>query len=86
MLARTVVLRKRRPVEFRSTRSPREVLISLPFRQPSDARVSLARTAAPRGIPMQRSRWPAIRRGAVRQDGWRRRCLLICRRRPLLRH
>ena len=56
MLARTVVLRKRRPVEFRSTRSPREVLISLPFRQPSDARVSLARTAAPRGIPMQRSR------------------------------
>jgi len=56
MLARTVVLRKRRPVEFRSTRSPREVLISLPFRQPSDARVSLARTAAPREIPMQRSR------------------------------
>jgi hypothetical protein len=56
MLARTVVLRKRRPVEFRSTRSPREVLISLPFRQPSDARVSLARTAAPRGIPMQRGR------------------------------
>ena len=55
MLARAVVSRKRRCVEFRRTRSPRDVLISLPFRQPSDSRV-LARTETPRSIPMQRGR------------------------------
>ena len=36
MLARAAAPRKRRCVEFRRTRSPRDVLISLPFRQPSD--------------------------------------------------
>ena len=56
MLARAAAPRKRRCVEFRRTRSPRDVLISLPFRQPSDARVSLARAEAPRSIPMQRGR------------------------------
>jgi hypothetical protein len=57
MLARAVALRtKRRCVEFRRTRSPRDVLISLPFRQPSDAKVSLVRTAAPRSLAMQHGR------------------------------
>jgi hypothetical protein len=56
MLARAVVSRKRRPVEFRVTRSPRELLISLPFRQPSDRdRASLALTKAPRSL-LQRDR------------------------------
>ena len=56
MLSRAAALRtKRRCVEFRRTRSPRDVLISLPFRQPSDSRV-LARTETPRSIPMQRGR------------------------------
>jgi hypothetical protein len=57
MLSRAAALRtKRRCVEFRRTRSPREVLISLPFRQPSDAKVSLVRTAAPRGLAAPHSR------------------------------
>ena len=55
MLARAAAPRKRRCVEFRRTRSPRDVLIGLPFRQPSDSRV-LARAEAPRSIPMQRGR------------------------------
>ena len=55
MLARAVVSRKRRPVEFRVTRSPRELLISLPFRQPSDIRTSLAPAKAPRSL-LQRDR------------------------------
>jgi hypothetical protein len=55
MLARAAANRKRRCVEFRRTRSPREVLISLPFRQPSDAKV-IARIEPPRVIPMQRGR------------------------------
>jgi hypothetical protein len=57
MLARAAVLRtKRRCVEFRRTRSPRDVLISLPFRQPSDAKALLASTEALRGIRIQRGR------------------------------
>ena len=55
MLARAAANRKRRCVEFRRTRSPREVLISLPFRQPSDPK-AIARIDAPRIIPMQRGR------------------------------
>jgi hypothetical protein len=55
MLARAVVSRKRRCVEFRRTRSPRELLISLPFRQPSDVRASLAPAKAPRSL-LQRDR------------------------------
>jgi hypothetical protein len=56
MLARAVVSRKRRCVEFRRTRSPRDVLISLPFRHLADARTPAPRTAGPRTIPMQQGR------------------------------
>jgi hypothetical protein len=58
MLARAAVHRgKRRPVEFRSTRSPRDLLISLPFRQPSDgARTPVTRSGAPRNVAMQHGR------------------------------
>jgi hypothetical protein len=58
MLARAAVPRaKRRCVEFRSTRSPRDLLISLPVRQPWDgARVAVTRTTAPRNFPMQHGR------------------------------
>jgi hypothetical protein len=58
MLARAAVPRaKRRCVEFRRTRSPRDVLISLPFRQPTDcARAPMGRTEAPRATAMQQGR------------------------------
>ena len=32
MLVRTLTIRKRRTVEFRATRSPRDLLLSLPVR------------------------------------------------------
>jgi hypothetical protein len=57
MLARAAVHRgKRRPVEFRSTRSPRDLLISLPFRHGSDARTPAPRATAARAIPLQQGR------------------------------
>jgi hypothetical protein len=56
MLARAAAPRKRRCVEFRRTRSPRDVLISLPFRPVADARTPASRAAAPRMIPMQQGR------------------------------
>jgi hypothetical protein len=57
MLSRAAALRtKRRCVEFRRTRSPRDVLISLPFRYAADARTPAPRAGAPRTIPMQQGR------------------------------
>jgi hypothetical protein len=58
MLARAAAPRsKRRFVQFRTTRSPRDVLISLPFRQPSDcARTPVSSAKSPRSMPMQHDR------------------------------
>jgi len=57
MLARAAAPRsKRRFVQFRTTRSPRDVLISLPFRQPSDCKASLASIEPLRNVRTPRGR------------------------------